>query len=630
MSFSGNKSLLVSAAMLQDYLVDKDTGLPLVGGIVTLYQDNNRSVLKNWYEQQGASPSYTYVALPNPMTLSSVGTIQDLSGNDVIPFYYPYDESAMVTTPQSYYITVQNSNGELQFTRSNFPFVPPVPSTPSEPALINLLINNCFWRNISNATNTAFDPNALMTASGNSIVINSTTLYYLTLAPSQHDGHIMPDINYYKNVVDGTEMMTFKTFSTDNILMDDVTPELYLDISVTGAGSSTQRYIQIPLQLHVHSLSGYTNGTFTLQAMSISGTNKTITVGIFQFLGTGVTSPAVATQSITLGAGWTKYPINLPIPTAQGTTLSVGGDDALYIQIGFPVGDAFEMAIALPEFYLGSPPATNSFQTYDVVNAVASSPRTGDTRTSLNTFSPYGWVPANDGTIGSAASMTTTRSNADTWPLYNLIYTTVNNTFAPVTGGRTSPGNTTAAAYTDFSTNKAMALTKALGRALIGLPTSSSFAYANTGIITIADTTLYYVGSPVILSNLSAGTPFSANTVYYVIPISGTTFSLATSYANALAGTAITGSSAGTGTVNFALGGAFGEDQHTQLEIEIATHSHAWKGGGHFLGDTSGSAINSAGVGAGITTQTTTATDGSSAPFNIVQPSTYLNVFLKL
>ena len=37
-----NTDLLVAAPMLQNYLVDKDTGMPLVNGIVTLYKDTAR------------------------------------------------------------------------------------------------------------------------------------------------------------------------------------------------------------------------------------------------------------------------------------------------------------------------------------------------------------------------------------------------------------------------------------------------------------------------------------------------------------------------------------------------------------------------------------------------------------
>ena len=37
---------------LQEYFVDKDTGFPLAAGQVFFYEDTNRSVLKNIYQQE--------------------------------------------------------------------------------------------------------------------------------------------------------------------------------------------------------------------------------------------------------------------------------------------------------------------------------------------------------------------------------------------------------------------------------------------------------------------------------------------------------------------------------------------------------------------------------------------------
>lgn len=109
------------APNLQEQLVDKDTGLPLTGGIVTFYSDINRTILKPIFEITGSPPNYTYAPLPNPLTLSGVGTFQDSSGNDVIPYFFPY--AADGATIELYYITVVSSTGVPQFTREGFPNV---------------------------------------------------------------------------------------------------------------------------------------------------------------------------------------------------------------------------------------------------------------------------------------------------------------------------------------------------------------------------------------------------------------------------------------------------------------------------------------------------------------------------
>lgn len=108
----------VTAPSIQSYLVDKDSGLPLSGGKIFYYRDTNRTELKSVYELQGNQANYTYAPLPNPVILSAVGTIQDNNGNDVIPYYYPFDEFGDVDL---YYIVVQNSLGVPQFTRQAWP-----------------------------------------------------------------------------------------------------------------------------------------------------------------------------------------------------------------------------------------------------------------------------------------------------------------------------------------------------------------------------------------------------------------------------------------------------------------------------------------------------------------------------
>lgn len=115
---AGLDSRYIVTSDLESYFVDKDDGTPLAGGIVTFYADNNRSVLKPVYELTGNANSYSYNPLPNPCILSGVGTFQDELGNNIVPYYFPYDQNGNL---QLYYITVTDSLGVLQFTRSAWP-----------------------------------------------------------------------------------------------------------------------------------------------------------------------------------------------------------------------------------------------------------------------------------------------------------------------------------------------------------------------------------------------------------------------------------------------------------------------------------------------------------------------------
>lgn len=87
-------------------------------------------------------------------------------------------------------------------------------------------------------------------------------------------------------------------------------------------------------------------------------------------------------------------------------------------------------------------------------------PQSGDFLLSMSSAARAGWLLCDDGTISNATGGGTTLASATTWPLYNVLYTEVSDTYAPVTGGRG------ANAAADFAALKPIALTKMLGRAL--------------------------------------------------------------------------------------------------------------------------------------------------------------------
>lgn len=106
---------------LEPLLVDKDTGAPLANGFVYFYKDDSRNVLKPVYELTGAPPNYTYTALPNPIRLSALGTIQNNNGDNVALYYYPWSSTAVDAVLEEYYVVVQNSLAVPQFTRQAWP-----------------------------------------------------------------------------------------------------------------------------------------------------------------------------------------------------------------------------------------------------------------------------------------------------------------------------------------------------------------------------------------------------------------------------------------------------------------------------------------------------------------------------
>ena len=127
-------------------------------------------------------------------------------------------------------------------------------------------------------------------------------------------------------------------------------------------------------------------------------------------------------------------------------------------------------------------------------------------------------------------------------------------------------------------------------------------------------------------------TGLTNNTDYFVIRTGNLTFSLATTLANAIAGTAISLSSNGTGTQTFtetfttrAVGETGGEENHGLTATEIPAHTHDVVIGS---GGNGGAAYSAGAQPAGTTTFTSTSVGGSSI-HNNMQPFTVLNYIIK-
>lgn len=682
--FSGNVNLLIAAPMLQDLLVDKD-GTPMAAGTITCYHDNNRSLLKNWYYQTGAPGNYTYTALPNPLTLSAAGTICDINGVDTIPFFYPYSE-VNEETRDPYYITIVNHAQTNQITRANFPFVPPGGNAPNLiNSYTNLICNSGFWRNVQ--------PNTVLT-SATSVNLNDiiaqnyqpdSNLYYALVAPGAHDGLKFNDIQFAKSNKTATDTLTFVPFplSDSQPVTNAATnaPEYYISHTASGATSAgeTAKYYQIPIATHLNSLA---NMPFTFSILAQNGStgggtgSNVITVQLLQFTGSGTTSPTPTTiLTISANTNWNQYTFSGTIPGTSGLSLGTGADDGLYLLINLPINTNFTLNFTKPSFYLTDNTIPSyDYQTYDSVNSIISSPRTGDIRISVNPFfNPgnqwvYGWVPMNDGTIGNASSHASTRANADTWLLFNLLWTFAKpydsgSNFNPICTLFNSLGSATnygSSAISDFNANNSLALTRLMGQVMLGtVPvsailgvTSSALSYksvvndASSGGLLFTSTSPFalnlFTGNTVTFQNVGGAlnTAIVANAVYYVITTANPMqFYIALSFANAMAGAKIASGTLGTGTTTAYIqltGSSEGEYGHFQLENQLASHFHQGS-------QTTFNLVSTNSGGGGAVTTVNPASPTSSllaiAPdpaaidqvrFNVTQPGTFYNMFIKL
>jgi microcystin-dependent protein len=206
------------------------------------------------------------------------------------------------------------------------------------------------------------------------------------------------------------------------------------------------------------------------------------------------------------------------------------------------------------------------------IAAIPSGFTTGDVKVTVKTVADTGWVLMDDKTIGDASSGATGRANADTVNLFTLLWNNTADADCPVSTGRG------ASAAADFAAHKTIALPKTLGRVL-----------ATYG--------------------------------------------------------------AGSGLTSRALGSKLGEEAHAQTSSEMATHNHGVTDSGHthgFGGNTvatfngPGGADYATGGGAFIGSRITfSATDnnatgltvnnsGSGTAANVMQPTVFLNVMIKL
>jgi hypothetical protein len=309
--------------------------------------------------------------------------------------------------------------------------------------------------------------------------------------------------------------------------------------------------------------------------------NSNVTLSFRQFFGNGSNGPSgdviqpIGTLNF-IGNTWTLTEFDsVVISSIAGKTLGNCGNDALFLQINFPLSANFNVDFILPSLYLGNTPSLIDFHTLDFVDAIVNSPRTGDIRLSINAFI-LGWVAMNDGVLSNStgvfvlpAGFSVARRNIDTFPLFDLIWRTfqASQTLAPMfdNGGASVAYGSNS--DSDFSGNRQLALTKAAGR---------------------------------ILANI--GTP-SLNSV----PVTG---------------------GSNTGTV-WAIGQSTGNELHTQSAAELAGHTHPALSGNFYTN--AGGPTLQGGATFNASAQATTGTNTpNGTAFNVQQPTAYLNVFIKL
>lgn len=275
--------------------------------------------------------------------------------------------------------------------------------------------------------------------------------------------------------------------------------------------------------------------------------------------------------------------------------------------------------------------------------------------TDVITLSAHGLL---DGTIVHVASTSTLPTGLSANTLYYVRDVTTSTFRLAITSGGvaidlTGAGSGTHSLYDEVNLPD-MRSRVAIGTGAGTFAANFAPADVNTGteVITVQTNTTLYTGTAVVYTSTSTVvTGLTASTTYYVIRVSDTTIKLASSLANALAGTAIdlTGAGAGIHTLTQtlttrALGDLGGEEAHVQLNGEVGIHNHGVTDPGHthnMVAGTGSSATDAnyaaAGSFASVANEATSSSttgvtiNNSSTPSvsNIIQPFVALNYIIK-
>jgi len=118
---------------------------------------------------------------------------------------------------------------------------------------------------------------------------------------------------------------------------------------------------------------------------------------------------------------------------------------------------------------------------------------TGEVILSISSTAPVGTVAMNGTTIGSAISGATGRANADTQALFELIWTSSDNTLSPIQDASGAPTTRGASAAADFAANKRMpvptpqdgdALLMAISSTVISRSAGEVLSHTHTATVT--------------------------------------------------------------------------------------------------------------------------------------------------
>lgn len=339
------------APSIEEYFVDKDTGLPLANGKVYFYSDTNRTTLKPIFTISGTAPNYSYVQLDNPVTLSAVGTFQDDNGNNVLPYYFPFTDST-ASVIDLYYIQVYSEDNILQFSREAYP-------------------NFALGSNSGNSSEiTNFVPN------GQLLIHNDHPPTATELVPGVSVLEIAPGGVTYE-VTQGSTDVDVVTFPRFNNYVSNPTnsPRYAVEVKCTTAGNSAFKNLNIKFpDVNKFGTSdlGAPNLTFLFSGKNNNMGTLPIQMQYIKYFGAGGSTTVTTTlKTININSTYTVYSVAFSFGDNSAYTIGAGDDDYVQISLSLPINTLFDLSFT--DFVLtdgqtgitGFPTQTNASMIYE-------------------------------------------------------------------------------------------------------------------------------------------------------------------------------------------------------------------------------------------------------------------------
>jgi hypothetical protein len=303
---------------LETYFVDKDTGLPLSGGLVYFYNDNQRNQLQTVYKISGTPPNYTYDPLPNPCVLSAAGCFQDAVGNDIVPYAQAFDTNGNL---QLYYIKVYANDGNggpgvFQWDRQGVPNEGAKEETTQQ--YKNYITNGQF--------KTHWDlPNSGAITLDQTIVSPGLWVYERSTGSAAADFVSFTRYGSYVSSPGSHPRYSCRVKCTSNHPGDAFKKLSYSFRDVNKFASEDGKM------------------TFYFEAKTNNAAPLPVTFKITKFYGIGGSpTEEITIKQFALTPSWVKYSVSFSFGTNVGKNIGNADDDAVALSLSFPADAIFD------------------------------------------------------------------------------------------------------------------------------------------------------------------------------------------------------------------------------------------------------------------------------------------------